>query len=243
MNDRAIGWITMATLVATTAAACVNLPSDLLPRLMPTPMRSITLRHAGLPVERGDPVLAADSSGVARQCGYVVAADPQSVTLVVLRATPTRQFKFHRTRGSLAEATSMLLPPHKREMVAAMIARWGRAHARRVVAQMVPVIESAVARSVPMIQLAMAQSLRQRDDEVRGIADRFRRDVINQRLVPLARERLLPIVRRHADQPARGHWPPIVGSGFVVGIRLASVLGHLTIVGRRFGRPGMESVR
>lgn len=203
MNDRNLGVATIIVAVLAVLTIATMTPIAVARRAMPSVGHWVDLTHDRVGVSLGDPVYQI-GNGRPVQVGYVEFADLGSVKLHldVVKDTSTR-FEFHRTTGSLAEATALLLPPKKRREVETLFAIWAKDNGRRTVAAMIPIIERAIAGSVGVIERGVRESLQRHEPEVDAVASKFKSDVVNQQLIPLAQSRLMPIIRTHADEPAR----------------------------------------
>lgn len=214
MNDKVIGWATSFCAVALIILAVTWVPSSVANRAgimaksavaaaVPSIHREVRLSHDRLPVVVGDPVYVVEDECPV-QIGYVEFSDSSDVVLLLDgEVNANSRFEFHQTTGSLAEASGLLLPPDKRAVVAEMISRYAKDQGRQSVAAMIPIIERAIAGSVPVLEASLRASLERHQSEIDDVAGRFKRDVVNEQLIPLAKSRVLPIVRRHGEPPAQ----------------------------------------
>lgn len=201
--DRMIGASALVTIVAGVLFVMTRTPARSLKTMLPHRGRHVWLRTERPRVRIGDPVIRSELTG-SRQIGFVDRVEGERIRLLLDGdVDDDLVFQSHRTTGSLSEVTATLLPPDKRREVAELLGRWASENGRRVAGELVPILESALIRSLPLIRQGIAQSLSRHDAEVSAVGRKFQTDVVNDKLLPIARSRLIPIVRRHADEPAR----------------------------------------
>ena len=134
--------------------------------------------------------------------GYVTHSDDERVQTTTSLEPSKVRLTLHEPPSSVAAVAGQLFPPQRREAVAAIIRRWGREHASEAARDMLPIFRGALTRSIPIVQRAVGESVRQHPEMTDRVVENFRDRVVAQHLVPLAKDRVLPIVRRHAEQPA-----------------------------------------
>ena len=173
------------------------------------PVARVAFEGPNLPLRLHDPVFAR-STGSERwqQVGYVestTATETNKHAVIAWYSTqvPPRGFQLthHRTSGQLDEALLTLFPDSKREQILARLETAMNQHGRDVSRAMVPLVRQTVRESLPVIEQEFQAALERHRPEVDRLANRFRREIVNDRLIPLARKEIVPIVRRHAEQP------------------------------------------
>ncbi len=161
-----------------------------------------SLRH-------GDPVFYQSSDGRWSQIGFVAETlfdetGSHSVTLSWY-ANDVRpgecELRQHYNRGRLEDIVRMLLPEEKRARIQDRIAAALKTHGDEISRAMMPLVEQSVRDSLPLVEAELHNSLTRHRSDVNAVAARLNRDVIEGRLIPLAKEQMLPIVRRHAQEP------------------------------------------
>jgi len=168
-------------------------------------------------VRVGAPVFYQDADQSWRQVGQVVAtgaaADitatgPRDVEVTIRwydrRVDPDScQMVAYQYRGTVAETIQVLFPEEKREAIAALVERALKQHRDVLAEHFLPLIEQSVRRSLPVIETEILASLRRHADEVDSLGERWREELFRQRLVPLARDQVLPIAQSHAEPVLR----------------------------------------
>ncbi|TWT79768.1 hypothetical protein CA13_11750 [Planctomycetes bacterium CA13] len=155
-------------------------------------------------LRRYDPVFTASSTGDWRQIGYVTSSDRSAGTVDVqwndanLRANQARLFYYHNS-GRLEDVLRIMFPPEKQRRIQDQLAMAFEAHGEEFSAAFVPLIQESIERSLPLIEDELRLSIDRHHAEVQKLAARWNDEVVGERLIPLAREEILPIVRRHAQ--------------------------------------------
>lgn len=165
-------------------------------------------------VETNDVVFgrAADDSNQWREVGYVSAvrdngqADAEN-ELVVTVFEPglwndSAKLKVHRCTGRVDEILSTLLPEDRRQALQDRLATAMEAHLAEVTDAVLPLVMQSLQASVPVIEQGMVDSIVEHRQEIDRLADRYRTEIVRERLVPLVREEVIPIVREHGQGPA-----------------------------------------
>ena len=159
----------------------------------------------------GDPVFAhpltdadADPSGQRwKQIGSVVTRDPETRNLTIAWHDPRSPQRFRLVAqsqtGRLDEVLATMLPPDQRARIEARLSDLLRQHGQETAEAMMPLVEESLRRSMPVIQSALETSVAQHRLEIDHLAARWNDEIVRERLVPLAKEELLPIVRKHAQ--------------------------------------------
>lgn len=154
-----------------------------------------------------DPVFRQNEAGEWRQVGYVcdVAAGQPRLAEICwyddALSPRDGRLVFYRNRGRLEEVIATLLPAEKRELIRERLERVIQTHGEEMTASLSPLIEQSLRESLPLIEQGFRESIQRHDREVRGLSDRLQQEIITGRLVPLAKQEVLPIVRKHAQVP------------------------------------------
>jgi hypothetical protein len=106
-------------------------------------------------------------------------------------------------RGTVAETVQVMFPKEKREAIAGMVEQSLSRHRDVLAERFLPLIEQSVRQSLPVIETEILASLRRHADEVDALGERWKDELFRQRLVPLAREQVLPIAQSHAEPVLR----------------------------------------
>jgi hypothetical protein len=163
-----------------------------------------------VPAKDGDPIFGLTREGNWIQAGYLVQTDSQAIATRATAVwhsselTPSEcRFEYHRNRGKFADIVKLLLPPEKRarveEIIRQAVARDGEAIAEA----MRPIITRSMQQSLPAIENAFRNSIANHRTEIEKIGERYRSTVLEGRLVPLLKDEVLPIVKKHAEPLAQ----------------------------------------
>jgi len=174
-------------------------------------------------VRVGAPVFYQDADQRWRQVGQVTSATPVTSAATatgIAEAGPgeanvtirwydrrvdpdTCQIVAYQYSGTVAETVQVLFPEEKREAIAGMLEQSLRQHREVVAERFLPLIEQSVRRSLPVLETEILASLKRHADEVDSLGERWKDELFRQRLVPLAREQVLPIAQSHTEPVLR----------------------------------------
>lgn len=160
----------------------------------------------------GDPVFLAEDDGGFRQVGRVSAVpggDPPAEAGTVeiawydseVAADACQMFQHH-SSGRLSEMVQTLMPPEKRRRISERLAAAMSAHGEALARELVPLVEESLRRSLPVIEDEFRRSIARHQHELDQAADRFHRELVQKRLIPMAKQEILPVVKRHGQPPA-----------------------------------------
>ena len=164
---------------------------------------TMRIETSGLPVRPGVAVFDMNGPGDtgAIQVGYVRRVD-DGIATIVGPHTAANVYTLHIADGSISDTIATMFPTETQSRVQQLVRTWMDEQSGRVGAAMLPVVTRAIRDAVPTVQSELRKSIRRHGDEVDQMGVRLQRDVIDARLIPLAKTEVLPIVRRHATPPA-----------------------------------------
>ena len=156
-----------------------------------------------------DPIFYLQQDGEWKQIGYVMttrAGDLGSeVTLAWYSETPTADqcdlLQFH-SSGRLEEVVATMLPPEKQIRIQQTIGAAMAEHGDDLSDAFVPLVERTLRLSVPVIEEELKKSIASHRSEIDGFAARWNNEIVEEKLIPLAREEIVPIVRQHGQPTA-----------------------------------------
>lgn len=152
-----------------------------------------------------DPVFYADQTGHWIQIGYVESTAGETVTLAWHAADVDPQsvsLSQYRSSGRLEDVIAMMLPPDQRERIAARLSEGMAQHGDDLAGAFVPLVQRSFADSLPVIESEFRASVARHRGEFDALAAKYNDKVIRDRLIPLARREIVPIVRQHGQPPA-----------------------------------------
>lgn len=169
-------------------------------------------------IEMVDPTGMVDVGDVAfaprgsewREVGYISAVrraenSDNRVTLTVFDAetwSPTAIFQVHRNSGRIGDVMATLLPPEKRERLQQRLTAALEAHAEAVGHEILPLVAESIQTSVPLIESALSDAMERHRAEIDALVARYRAEILKDRIAPMIREEVMPVVRKHATEPA-----------------------------------------
>jgi len=163
-------------------------------------------------LRRGDPVFLAEAGGGFHQAGVVTgtlaSASQTDASRIEIDwydaavAPDACQMFQHHSSGRLSEVVQTLMPPEKRQRIQRRIAAAMAAHGEELAGQLAPLVEESLRESLPVIEAGFRESLARHRGELDDAAERFHRELVQQRLIPMAKQEILPIVKEHGQPPA-----------------------------------------
>ena len=157
-----------------------------------------------------DPVFLLQTDGSFLQCGHVVRASrtagPSSVSVCWQEQSVSPQacrMTAYQNHGRLEDAIELMFPPEKRQRIEKVIAIAMQTHGERIGASLAPILERSLRDSLPAIESGFRQSVERHRGELDVLAARWNDEVIADRLVPLAKNEIVPIVRVRAEPVAQ----------------------------------------
>jgi len=118
------------------------------------------------------------------------------------RPVETLDFRVRRASGKLDAVLATLVPEAKRRQLMEKIKFAMRQHGEAITDAMLPVVLDAFAKSVPAIESELKRSVQRHQPQIDSLVARYRRVIVQERLVPLAQEEVLPVLLRHGQGPA-----------------------------------------
>jgi hypothetical protein len=117
-------------------------------------------------------------------------------------AEANHRYLVHRSSGRLDEVLATLLPGERREALQAKLQEAMKQHADEVTSTVLPLVLESLRASVPVIEQELAASIERHQPEIELLAQRYRDEIVQERLIPLVRQEVIPIIRRHGQEPA-----------------------------------------
>lgn len=184
-------------------------PASLILKSLWTSTESIEMEDPTGVVRVGDVAFAPQGADW-HEVGYITAvlrvenADNR-VTLTVFDGeawSPADNFQVHRNSGRIGDVMTTLLPPEKRERLQQRLTAALEAHAEAVTQEILPLVAESIQTSVPLIESALSDAIERHRAEIDALITRYRAKILSDRIAPLIREDVMPIVRKHGAEPA-----------------------------------------
>ena len=112
------------------------------------------------------------------------------------------KYYLHRNRGRLEDVIATMLPPETRSKIQARLAATMREHGQELSKAFVPLVQDSLKRALPIIESEFRLSVKRHRGEIEALGDRWNDEVVSERLIPLARREIVPIVREHGEPTA-----------------------------------------
>tara|TARA_R110002073_G_scaffold15104_5_gene60258 strand:- start:6467 stop:7777 length:1311 start_codon:yes stop_codon:yes gene_type:complete len=161
-----------------------------------------------------DPVFRLDAGGDYRQVGHVVdhtsdrtipTAEPPTVTIAWYDsklAADEVQFVQYHNHGRLEDVAKLMLPEQKRESIRQQLADAIRLYGDEFSQAFKPLVQQSIQQSLPVIESELQRSIKRHRGDIDALAKRWNDDVVRKRLIPLARQEIMPIVKKHGSPTA-----------------------------------------
>ncbi|MCC9599220.1 hypothetical protein LOC67_01510 [Stieleria sp. JC731] len=175
-------------------------------------------------LQKGDPIFlampkeAGSREMLFRQVGHVSAVAPQAGGDVQLTwyeswslgkanadsAVDPEQCQMFRYRstGRLSEVVQTLLPPEKQALIRDRITKAMKQHGEELSRALTPLVEESFRRSLPIIENGFRDAVANHRGEIERLGRRWNQEMVQDRLIPLAKKEILPIVQKHGRPPA-----------------------------------------
>ena len=161
-----------------------------------------------------DPVFLQQADGSWTQVGFVQeinraaaeSGNTSSSAILNWHSSQTKatdyRFILYRNRGRLEDVIATMLPPATRAKIQERLETTMKQHGEELSNAFVPLVQDSLKRSLPIIETELRRSVRRHRGKIEALGDRWNDEVVSQRLVPLARREIVPIVRKHGQPTA-----------------------------------------
>jgi len=157
-----------------------------------------------------DPVFLQSADGSVVQAGYILRVDrtkepSQSVIRWYDPNTSANDCEMvaQQNRGRLEDLVEMMFPPEKRQRIEALITVAMKEHGRQLAQRLVPFFERSMRDSLPAIEAGFRDSMASHRSELDRLAGRWNMELVEERLLPMAKNEIVPIVRRNGEPVAQ----------------------------------------
>ncbi len=159
-----------------------------------------------------DPVFSRGSDGEWSQIGYVemIASIPGEENNAIglswcSRDVSPRQCKLvqYQNSGSLEDVVATMLPPDMKLKIRQRLTTAMSDHGAELSAAFVPLVQTSMREALPVIEEEMKVSIANHRDEIDKLSKKWNEELIEKRLIPLARKEIMPIVRKHGEPTAK----------------------------------------
>lgn len=218
-RERIAGWFAIAAISLVSGFGIVKLlrPSSEaslvtaeLARFIFGSTENITL--TGLPdyLRARDPVFLQSADGSVVQAGYVLRVDrTKEPSRSVIRwydpntSAGDCEMVAQQNRGRLEDLVEMMFPPEKRQRIEALITAAMKDHGQQLAQRLVPIFERSMRDSLPAIETGFRDSVASHRGELDRLARRWNVELVEERLLPMAKNEIVPIVRRNGEPVAQ----------------------------------------
>ncbi len=109
------------------------------------------------------------------------------------------QLTAYRNSGRLDDVIATMFPPEKRKQIQLRLERVFEAHGDELMTSLLPLVQQALQKSLPVIEAGIRESTERHRAEIDQLMQRWNDELVDERLIPLARREVMPIVRTHGQ--------------------------------------------
>jgi hypothetical protein len=169
--------------------------------------RQTALTQEVLIVNYRDPVFRFDENEKPIRIGHVVsptqiwAPSGTEVQVHVYDAAfpwSAGRLELHRPNKNLTRVAEVMLTEERLERLQSILLQVRQQHQDEISAELAPLIRQAFLDLRPVIERELRTALADHRPELDQLAEKYRIEVVNQRLVPLVQSEILPVVQSHA---------------------------------------------
>jgi hypothetical protein len=155
-----------------------------------------------------DPIFIRDADGSWTQVGYVESSssepDGEAVLLWHSRSVAPQQCRLfqYENRGTLEDVVATMLPPDMKLKMRQRMESAISDHGAELSTAFMPLVETSLRQSLPIIETQLREVVANHRADIDRLGKRWNTELIDKRLIPLAREEIIPIVRKHGEPTA-----------------------------------------
>ncbi len=170
-------------------------------------VQQVAMTQETLIINYRDPVFGYDPSGKPTRIGHVVSPTQFGVppgtevqVQVYDAAFPwsAGRLELHRPNRNLARVAEVMLTEERLERLQAILMQVRQQHQAEVSAELAPIIRQAFLDLRPVIEQELRTAITNHRPELNHLSEKYRMKIVNQRLVPLVKSEILPVVQKHA---------------------------------------------
>ncbi|MEM9413213.1 MAG: hypothetical protein AAGA30_19040 [Planctomycetota bacterium] len=157
----------------------------------------------------GDPVVIFDGE-YSRIIGNVVDVSKQNPTSDLVRTKWAAiefyssvedicnddELTYHQTPQSMEWVVQMMLPQSKRQEIAELIADVYRRHHAEIADALQPIILKSIQEASVVVREEFYESIRRHENEIQELGRRYQSELVDQKLLPLIKTEIWPIVQK-----------------------------------------------
>ncbi len=201
--------IAAAVLLKPTREAASQSGDVSLARYFAGPTEDVVVTDQTGRVQANDPVFYEAPDGQWKQIGYVKGTSNENDTRSIKLAwyasdIPSGECELfsYRSSGNLEEVIATMLPEEKRIRIQQRLAAVMSEHGDDLSQSFVPLVQQTLKRSMPVIESELKRVVAEHRVEIDQLAERWNDEIVKERLIPLAKREMMPIVRKHGQPPA-----------------------------------------
>jgi hypothetical protein len=172
--------------------------------------------------EVGDPIFILEGTELRRVGEIALVRDPDSgqptrrATVCSAEAmlyssaaniTGDARLTYYSGGRSLEWVLETMLPPAKRQQITRMVHRAYEEHHEEILKALLPIVHKSLREGALVVERDLAKSIAAHKPELEELGRKYQKDIIEDKIVPLVKKDIWPIVQRHATPMAEtvGH--------------------------------------
>lgn len=189
--------------------------TDQLTQFLTQPRTDIELQFASdVLLCVGDPIIHYDQNGIPSVVGTIEQLDSKESTERSLSYSSKAyarlystapaiheqvRLTYHLTPDSMDWVVQMMLPPETRQKIAGLITDAYRSNQAEIVGLMAPIVEKSVRDAAQVVREEFQVSVDARREQIELLGERYQDQVIEQKLIPLVKEEVWPVIQAEAQ--------------------------------------------
>ena len=209
----AAGWYVLRAELDSQSSSIVEFSEDVSQWVFRARHSRIAASEMPINIALDDPIFLQTPDGKFVQKGHVSSVDgtrerdPITVkeARIVLYDSATAAFpdgyrlEYHRTPMDLGWVVQMLVPADRQQEIVTLVQNEWSLHQEELIEEFRPVISEGVRRALKAIEAELPAIMERHGDDFRALGERFESDILQEQLVPLAKDEILPVMQEEIE--------------------------------------------
>ena len=109
------------------------------------------------------------------------------------------ELQYHTTPTSLDWVAATLLPPERRQQIAAVMAAEWKQHRTEIQRKLNPIVQESIQRTIRVIEAELPSIMENYRNEFAVLGERYQEEIIRDQIVPMVKASILPIIEEEAQ--------------------------------------------
>jgi hypothetical protein len=173
---------------------------------------------SSLDVEVGDPIYVIDEHGQPRQVGEIrLIRDPETGVTVRRAWVEKAEAMFYACAPALDANVKLtyfegarsldwvletMLTQQKREQITALLKQAYQEHHQEILRELLPLVQKSLSDAAAVVERDLPKAIAAHKSELEEFGRKYQKDMVEEKIVPLVKNEIWPIVQRHAQPMA-----------------------------------------